>query len=104
MRSVGLESNACGRTTREVWERQLWQESVDNQAKACASNTRAGSLVSRWMSARFFPVVVWSALKRLFLLAFGTLRSALGIPGAGSAAKSGMRKFWLGFQPYLLWQ
>ena len=104
VRSVGLQSNACGRTAREVGERQQRQESIDNQAKTCGSNTRAGSLVSRWMSARFFPVVVWSALKRLFLLAFGTLRSPSAIPGDESSAKSGMRKFWLGFQPYLFWQ
>jgi len=56
------------------------------------------------MGARFLPLVVWPALKRLFLFAFGTLRSPSAIPGDESSAQSGMRKFWLGFQPYLFWQ
>jgi hypothetical protein len=53
------------------------------------------------MSARFFPVVVWSVLKHLFPFALGALRSSLAILGEESSDKSGIRKFWLGSQPYL---
>jgi len=56
------------------------------------------------MSARFLHVVVWSALKRLFLFAPEALRSSLANLGEESSDKSGIRKFWLGFQPYLFWQ
>jgi hypothetical protein len=53
------------------------------------------------MSARFFPVVVWSVLKHLFPFALGALRSSLAILGEESPDKSGIRKFWLESQPYL---
>jgi hypothetical protein len=56
------------------------------------------------MNKRLLEVAVWSALKHLFLLAPGALRSSLAILGEARFDEGGIRKFWLGSQPYLFWQ
>jgi hypothetical protein len=54
------------------------------------------------MTGRFLDGVIWNALKHLFLSGLDALRSPLAIPGEEGCDKSGIRKFWLGFQAYLL--
>ena len=56
------------------------------------------------MTARFLDAVVWSPLQHMFLSAIEALRSLLAILGDQIPNKSGIRQFWLGFQPYLFWQ
>jgi hypothetical protein len=53
------------------------------------------------MIARLLDAIIWMALKHLFLSALDALRSPSAIPGEEGCGKSGIRQFWLGFQPDL---